>query len=527
VVTCLIRPDKRKIRNSKHHIILSIDSLEHERLDRNLSKNEQRLNELFNRCADFVVRTVHVTEHMEVSLCYVEGLCDTKKLDELFLMPLLFDGLPLGTEQNVSQFVRKKLIAVSSVKEADTFNELVNGLLKGSAGILVDGEATALLADLRGYNERSVEEPQSEVVIRGPRDGFTESLRTNISLLRRRIRSTKLKIESYSAGRLSKTDIAIAYIEGIAPDSLLEEIRTRVSRVQTDGILESEYIEEFIEDSPYSPFPQILNTERPDTVAANLLEGRAAIFVDNTPFVLIVPMTFWSGLQAAEDHYQRFLFSTLLRLLRYILFLTSLFLPSLYVALTTFHPKLIPNSLLVSIAAAREGVPFPALIEAAMMEFLFEGLREAGLRLPKPVGQAVSIVGALVIGQAAVQAGIISAPMVIVVATTGIASFAIPRYNLGTAVRMIRFVLLFLAGALGLYGVVIGFVATIIHLVNLRSFGVPYFTPVSPQIASDLKDLLIRAPRWFMTDRPVPAGRNDKRTPKGQDPIPEQEDNHE
>ena len=200
-------------------------------------------------------------------------------------------------------------------------------------------------------------------------------------------------------------------------------------------------------------------------------------------------MTFWSGLQAVKDYYERFIYTTFIRCIRSILFMISLFLPSVYVALTTFHPKLIPTTLLISVAAAREGVPFPAFIEALMMEFVFEGLREAGVRLPKAVGSAVSIVGALVIGQAAVQAGIVSTPMVTVVATTGIASFAIPRYNLEIAIRMLRFTLLVLAGVLGLYGIVIGTIALTIHLVNLRSFGVPYFTPVAPQIPKDLRIL--------------------------------------
>ena len=320
--------------------------------------------------------------------------------------------------------------------------------------------------------------------------------------------------------------MVITYIEGIAPDSVLDEVRQRVKRIQIDGVLESAFIEEFIEDQPFSPFPQIQNTERPDAVCASLLEGKVAILVDNTPFVLIVPMTFWTGLQAAEDYYERSIYTTFVRWIRLILINISLFLPSLYVAITTFHPKLIPTNLLISIAAAREGIPFPAVIEALMMEFLFEGLREAGVRLPKPVGSAVSIVGALVIGQAAVQAGIISAPLVIVVATTGIASFAFPRYNLGTAYRMLRFPMLLLAGMLGLYGVAISTLAILIHLTNIRSFGIPYLSPVAPQTPRDLKDVFLRTPRWNMTHRPIMVSGEEKvRFPGGQKPDEKREGN--
>lgn len=497
-------------------------------LSTNLSTNEQYLKDTFKNCSDVKFRTIKANENANMLLVYIDGMCDTKTLDAVLLKPLLFDGLPDGLDkvQSVSEVIEKKVIAVTSVKTEETMSNIVDGILKANIAILIDGESKALLMDLKELEKRGIEEPTVEVTIRGAKDSFTESIGTNTTLLRRRIISHKLKIESFTIGELSKTDVAIVYIEGIAPDTLLEEVRKRISRIKVDGTFSSETIEEFIEDQPYSPFPQIQNTERPDVATANLLEGRIIILVDNTPFNLIVPTTFWSGLQSVEDFYERFYYATFIRCIRFNLLFISLFLPSLYVALTTFHPKLIPTPLLISIAAAREGVPFPAMIEALLMEFVFEGLREAGVRLPKAVGSAVSIVGALVIGQAAVDAGIVSTPMVIVVATTGIASFAIPRYNLGFAIRMIRFIMLLLAGSLGFYGIVIGFIAITIHLVNLRSFGVPYFTPVAPQIPTELmKDWLIRAPRWLHTKRPTFfTGRNKNRIRKGLKPGPNQKE---
>ncbi|MBA9025999.1 spore germination protein [Peribacillus huizhouensis] len=494
-------------------------------LSSEISTNEKVLKESFQNCSDFVIRPIYISGETKIFVIYVDGLSDAKTLDEVFLKPMMFEGLPegMGEVRQIGQILKQHLVAISQVTTVSKMSELVDGVLKANVGIIVDGETDALLAELKGYEKRGIEEPSTEVVIRGPRDGFIENLRTNTSLLRRRIRSTSLKTEPITIGEFSQTDVIIAYIDGIVQDSILDEVRTRLKRIQIDGVLESEYIEEFIEDNPYSPFPQIQNTERPDIVASSLLEGKVAILVDNTPFALVLPMTFWSGFQAAGDYYERFMYATFIRIIRFILLNVCIFFPSIYVALTTYHPKLIPTSLLISIAASRESVPFPAVIEVFLMEFMFDGLREAGIRLPKPVGSAVSIVGALVIGQAAVQAGIVSAPMVIVVATTGIASFGIPRYSFGNAFQMLRYVMLILAGCLGFYGIVIGFIALIIHLVNLRSYGVPYFSPVAPLILRDLKDIVIRTPRWaFNYRREFFAGRNKKRIPKGQKPSPKQ-----
>lgn len=493
-------------------------------LSSDLLTNEQTLKELFMNCLDFIIRPIKIENGPTIMFLYLESLTDAKTLNTAVLEPFLFQGLPdgLNSVDSLGQIIEQKLLAAAPVKTVLEVGKLVDEVLKGSLAVLVDGRANALIANMQGVEQRAIEEPETEVVIRGPRDGFNELLQTNIALIRRRIRSTRLKLEKLTIGELSQTDVVIAYIEGIASEPLLQEVRQRVERIQIDAVLESEFIEEFIEDVPYSPFPQIQNTERPDSVAANLLEGKVAILVDNTPFALILPMTFWDGFQASEDAYERFIYVSFIRLIRFTMFNVSMYLPSLYVALTTFHPRLIPTALLMSITAARENVPFPAIIEAFLMELVFEGLREAGIRLPKAVGSAVSIVGALVVGQAAVQAGIVSAPMVIVVATTGIASFAVPRYNIGTALRLVRFPLLILAGMFGLYGIVIGFIVLMIHLVNLRSFGVPYFTPFAPQIPADIKSVLVRTPKWRNRFGPFfTFGRRKPRIHSGQKPGPQ------
>ncbi|MCP3773796.1 spore germination protein [Paenibacillus sp. MZ04-78.2] len=490
----------------------------------NLDQNMQAMKEQFRNCSDVTYRPIQLQGQLKAILIYIDGMVDTVKLEENVLKPLLIKGLPqeLNQLESLADFIRNQAIATRQTKLTSSVSETVQEVLNGHVAVFAAGENQVLLADLQGFEKRQITEPETESVVRGPREGFTESLRTNTSLLRRKVRSSRLKIESLTLGEVSRTDVALAYIEGIAQDSILEEVRKRVSRIQIDAVLDSEYIEEFIEDTPFSVFPTVQNTERPDVVLSNLLEGKIAIIVDGSPFVLIVPMTFWSVIQAAEDYYEHFIYTTSIRWLRFILLCASFLLPSLYVASTTFHPQLIPTELLLSIAAAREGVPFPAVVEAILMEVMFEALREAGIRLPKPVGSAVSMVGALVIGESAVRAGIVSAPVVIVVAFTGIASFAIPRYNLGLAFRVLRFPLLILGGTLGFYGVGCGLIALLIHLVNLRSFGVPYMAPVSPQIPGNLKDTLIRGPRWAMVGRPTFfVGRDKKRIPEGQKPGPQ------
>ena len=388
------------------------------------------------------------------------------------------------------------------LKEVSDFEKLFVHLLSGDTIILVDGYSEGFAIGSRGWDDRGVTAPDSETVVRGPKDGFSETLRTNTSLLRRRIKDTSFWIETKKIGRRTKTDVAIAYIKGIADDKVVDELRMRLDRIDIDGILESGYIEELIQDGVYTPFPTVYNTERPDAVAAGLLEGRVAIMVDGTPFVLLVPALFVHFLHAPEDYYQRYDISTLIRLLRYLSFFIALLTPSIYIAVTTFHQEMIPTSLLISIAAQREGVPFPAFIEALIMEITFEILREAGVRMPRAVGAAISIVGALVLGEAAVQAGIVSPVMVIVVSLTAISSFVFPTYNMAIAVRILRFMLMILAATFGLYGIALGLIGIVLHLCSLRSFGLPYMSPFAPFNWQNQKDTILRFPLWSIFHRP-------------------------
>ncbi|ACT02234.1 spore germination protein [Paenibacillus sp. JDR-2] len=484
-----------------------------------LEENEQTIKEILRNCYDVVFRRIRIYGQINTLLVYMDGLVDTKALDNVLLKPWMLESpsIDLRDKESVDSILEQQLVAVSKTTSAKSINEIVHGILSANVVILTDGAKHAVIADLKGFEQRAVEEPSNEITIRGPREGFTENLNVNTSMLRRKIQSPRLKMESVTVGSLSKTTVVISYIEGIAKESVVEEVRKRVSQIQIDTVLGGNFIEEFIEDHPFTLFPQVQNTERPDIVAAYLAERKVAVFVDGSPFVLIAPCTLWSAFQSADDYYERFLYATMIRWLRMVLIIGSLFLPSMYVAITTFHPQLLPANFLLSITSAREGVPFPAVIEAFLMEFLFEGLREAGIRMPRPTGSAISIVGALVIGQAAVEAGIVSAPMVIVVSITGIASLITPRYSMGIAFRMLRFPMLIFSGLFGLYGIAMATLFLHIHLTNLESFGVPYLSPVSPLTKSDLKDILIRAPRWSMHTLPLSGSkRNGFRFPKGQ-----------
>jgi hypothetical protein len=490
------------------------------KLSLDLNTNLANIKQRFAKCSDLVFREFSIFQTQKAVLIYIDGLNDSNQL-ELHLLKQLMSTENILLRGSSLKKLLEQFVTVAQTTEVQTIEELLEHVLSGEAILLADGETSAIALSVKKWDHRSVEEPLSEAVIRGPRDGFTESIRTNTALLRRRIRTENLKMESMKIGRVTKTDVIIAFIDGIVTDSVVTEIKSRLERIDIDGVLESGYIEELIEDNPFSPFPQFQNTERPDVVAANLLEGKVAIFVDGTPFVLITPITLYGLLQASEDYYERALISTMLRWIRFIFFLIALLLPSLYIAITTYHQEMLPTNLLLSVASARESSPFPAFVEALMMEITFEALREAGVRLPRPVGSAISIVGALVIGQAAVQAGIVSAPMVIVVSITGIASFTIPRFNLGISVRMLRFPIMIMAGILGLFGIVIGLLIILIHLSKLRSLGVPYLSPMAPITFENLKDVLVRAPHWALGLRPRVFGyQNPQRIAPGLRPRP-------
>lgn len=498
---------ERKIEVNENELLLSSD----------LKANLNRIKNDVGNSPDIIIREFNLGSNpcIQVAAVYIDSLSDKYMVSDFIMRSLMYetsDSALKNTSSNkrVFEFIKDNSLAIGEVKVIKDWTELISSILSGDTLILIDGWPEAIGSSTKGWESRAVTEPTTQIVIRGPKDSFNESLNTNISLIRRRIKSPNLWLEMMKIGEVTQTDVAILYIRGIVKEELVEEVKQRLHDIKTDGILESGNIEAFIEDKTFTVFPTIYNTERPDAVAGNLLEGRIAILVNGTPFVLIVPTIFAQFFQVPSDYYDRYDIATFLRILRYVSFVFSLVLPALYIAIITFHQGMIPASLLITIAASREGVPFPAVVEALLMEFSFEVLREAGIRMPRAVGQAVSIVGALILGQAAVQAGIVSPAMVIVVAITGISSFSTPSYDLAIAARLIRFSLMLLAALLGLLGVMLGLIAIIAHLSSLRSFGAPYLAPFAPFILAGQKDALVRFPLWSLRTRPRIIGTNNR-----------------
>lgn len=448
----------------------------------------------------------------DAALVFIDGLVNAKLINDDVIKPLLFDtriNNSTISKDSVINYIQKSLISINDIKVVSNLSDAINGFLSGDVVLFIDGTDKAIVMNSKGWEKRSISEPSSEAVIRGPRESFIENLRTNTALLRRKIKNPALTFESMVIGRKTKTSIAIAYINGVAKSELISEIKKRLKSIKTDSILESGYIEQYIEDSPGSIFSTIGYTEKPDVAAAKILEGRVAIIVDGTPFVLTAPFLLLESFQASEDYYFRPYFATFTRIIRVIGYAITVIGPAFYVAVTTYHQELIPTSLLITMASAHEGVPFPAFVESLIMIITFEILREAGIRLPRPVGQALSIVGALVIGEAAVSAGLIGAPMVIVVAITAVSGFLVPNQN--DSAVILRIILLILGATFGGFGITMGLLAFLVHVSALESFGYPYLSPTAPFDIEDSKDAVIRMPLWMMLSRPKGMAEDEQR----------------
>lgn len=467
--------------------------------------NIKYIKELLEDNADVVYREFYIGD-IKSALVYIDGMGDKILLDDYVLQSLMITGHDIKRPEEI----KDRLITVSDIKALEDLEQGINAVLSGDTLMFIEGLKNFNVIATRFWPARGVSEPSAETVIRGSRDGFTETIRFNTALVRRRIRDTRFKIVSKSLGVRSKTDIAVMYIDDIVNNEALEELMKRLKDIKIDAILDSGYIEQLIEDNKWSIFPQIQSTERPDVVAAALYEGRIAILVDNSPFAIIVPTTMPNLFQSPDDYYQRWVYGSMIRLIRALSIIIALIMPALYVAVTSFNTGIIPTKLAYFIAAAREGVPFPAFMEAIIMEISFALLLEAIARLPKPIAATTGIVGGLIIGQAAVQAGIVSPIMIIVVSITSITSFTTPNYEMTSALRIIRFLLIIAATIAGLYGIMIGLILTLIHLVRLKSFGVSYLAPMTSPNTNDFKDMYLRFPISFFKKRPKYMDTGDK-----------------
>lgn len=493
-------------------------------IPRDVDKTVKSLKDIFKDCDDVIFRefNVGIEQKYKFTLVCVDGLSDKMLINDFILNSLMLaarEVKPSGesVKSHLFELVKNGTISVTEIRETDDLNDTVTAVLSADTVVYLDGYDTALVIGTKSWPARGPQEPKAEGVVRGPSDGFVETLRFNTALVRRRIRDPRFKIKQKQVGVRSNTDIAILYIEDIVNKDLLQRLNERLEDIEIDGILESGYIEQLIEDNLFSPFPQMQSTERPDAVAGAILEGRIGIIVDNSPFALIVPTTLSSLFMSPEDYYQRWLVSSFVRVIRVIAGLLSLILPAMYIAITSYQPDIIPTRFALAIAGSREGVPFPAFIEAFLMEITLELLREAGVRLPDPLGATIGIVGGIVIGQAAVTAKIVSPVMVIIVSITAISSFVIPNYGVTTGFRLIRFGLMVLATVFGLYGIMLGIIATLIHLVNLKSFGIPYLAPFVSITGRDFKDSVVRLPLRTFIYRPDYLHVNNKKRMKRMD----------
>nr|WP_244226741.1 spore germination protein [Paenibacillus protaetiae] len=423
--------------------------------------------------SDLIIREAVISAgHQQAAVVYLDGMVDNVQLQQSVITPLL--NRIQGEHITLAE-IKESILESIDVKFIYSFRQSLDQLMDGSVLLLINGHKLGLAIPLPGWEERSITESQIQTVVRGPRDSFNETMRTNTTLIRRRIKDPNLRVVSIKVGHPSKTDVTVVYLEGKADAALVQQMLDKLRNSKQHHVLESEYLEEILlADQPKSIFPTIYNTDRPDSIARAIMAGRIAFVTDNTPFVLFAPAFFTDFLASAEDRSQSVVFSRLVLWLRYISLCICLLAPSVYIALTTFHQDMLPTQLLLSLAAQREGIPFPAFVEALIMEITFEILREAGIRMPRTVGQAMSIVGTIVVGQAAVEATIVSAVMVIIVSITAISSFVIPAYSMSIPIRMIRFLFMGLAASFGAYGLTIGVLLLIVHLCSLKSFGNPY-----------------------------------------------------
>lgn len=490
---------RKNIANIKTPISFSID------------ENIKVIKEILKDCDDIIYREFLVgkEQNFRYALIFTDGLANKDQISNFIMESLMLEARevepnPVDIKDNLYKLTTMGNVAMTEMKELDNIDEAVTNILIGETAVFIDGFDKCIIFGTRGWPIRGLSESPTETVQRGPRDGFVETGKVNTTLIRRRIRDPKLKLKYKQVGERSKTDIAIMYIEDIVNDELIKEVNRRLDGIFIDAVIDGSYIEQLIQDNWKSPFPQMEYTERPDQVAAALYEGRVAIVIDNSPQTLLVPVTLTTLMQSSEDYYDRWVLSLLQRLLRYVSLPIALFLPSLYIAITAYHPGILPSRLALFVAGSRLGVPFPAYIEAFIMEITLELLRESGTRIAGPIGSTIGIVGGLVIGQAAVSASIVSPFVIIIVSITTLASFSLPNTSFAGSIRLIRFVFMFLASMFGLYGIMLGFLVLLSHLADLKSFGFSYLSPYSDFVKrrNDLKDSIIKAPLQFMNKRP-------------------------
>ncbi|MBR2045030.1 MAG: spore germination protein [Agathobacter sp.] len=477
-----------------------------------LSASEKLIRREFINCDDLKIREMHigVNQNIRCMIFYIEVNVGN---DMLNVFGRLVTYLQHISEEEMERALKENAFGLSDALPLQYMEEAVRGILIGDAVVFVDGFAGALKIPDKGYPKMGVNSTDTEKVVRGSSEGFTESEKANTALIRKRIRNTGLKVKEFQIGVRSFTNVAMVYINDLADPALIEEVHKRLTAYDIDGVMDSGILEQLAEETWYSPFPQFQSTTRPDRAAMSVLEGKVVVLVDNSPVALLLPADVNSFMKTTDDYYNRFYMASFARLIRYVAAFFALTLPGLYLAVTNFHTQILPTPLLLSFWEARAGVPFPAALEVLLMELSFELLREAGVRLPGTMGNTIGIVGGLIIGQAAVEANLVSPIVVILVAFTALCSFAIPNEEFAFSFRILKFLIIGLAAWLGFFGFLIGLFGVLVHMASLKSFDIPYLTPyVAPQLNQyeDEKDSVIRYPLRQLKKRPIYANSNER-----------------
>ncbi|MED0736706.1 spore germination protein [Aneurinibacillus thermoaerophilus] len=506
---------RKKARKSKQWLSqekAAISSIPLQPLHTSLEKNVQDITEQLGQNTDFTSHHL-ICAGRRVALFFFQSLVDIQHLSEYVILPLQerWDkdasekGLLLSEEKakhELLQIIQRQIVATTETQRIMDWQAAIQQMLDGKALLIVDGEATGLAVGVERVEKRNIANPDTEQSVIGPKESFIEDLDTNITLIRQRLRDPKLTIEVINITKRGKHKVCIFYLEDVANPSIIEEVKRRLFAIDTDIIQGQMHLQELIEDNSFSLFPELRPTERPDVVCSYLLEGNVVVMTGNSSHALILPITFFQLLDTVDDYYSSWQYATLIRFVRMLALLFSIVIPGLYLSLTAFNPELIPTRLVISMDAARTKVALPILMEIFAMEIMIEILREAGVKLPKPIGQAVSIIGGLVIGEAAVNANLVSPVTIVIIALTTISSFTAPVYLLGITYRILRFFVLFCSSILGLYGLILGLFFIHAHTARLVSFGVPYLAPLSPLRIADWKDTLVRFPFKKLTKRP-------------------------
>lgn len=465
-----------------------------------IKENIKIMQTLFADDDTFIERRVTGPNGVRYYITYCDGLVDSQVINEHLIQPLMQASFKARRAVDLDQLLRQ-VVQIGEVKKVKEFKTIVESITYGDTILFVDGMEQAAILNTKSFTLRAVNEPETEKLLSGPREGFTEAVMINLSMLKRRLRTNELKLKFKTFGERSNTTICICYLDGVVDKQVLGELYRRLEGIQIDGILDQNYLTELIRDAPYSFFRTTGYTERPDVVASKLLEGRIAILVDGSPVALTVPYLFIENFQTPEDYYLSFFYTSLTRMLRMLAFFLTISVPAIYVAVVAFHHEILPYQLIINLTAERATVPLPASLEALVMVLVFDILRETGLRMPTYGGQALSIVGALVIGQSAVEAKLIAADMIIVVGLTGITNILVPKLN--SSIEILRFSLLLLGSVFGLYGVILGYSILLIQLLNLESFGKPSLSDIEHFDLQHIKDYFFRVSWTNMITRPA------------------------